>query len=346
MDALEVPSKKAVAKAGSTLIDPAATDEQYHEAMQVLSQWRGLHRYPVNTFQANLRKKCKDFDLKDITIAQRLKRTPSIVRKLKRFPEMNLARMQDIGGLRVVLPSMKDVKRLHEYYLQAERLKHEAILPPKDYIGEPKADGYRSLHQVFKYKNAQRPELDGLRVELQIRTKIQHAWATAVETLGLLERASFKTGDGSEEYRRFFLLCSAMFALKEKTPLPLAIQHMPAEAIRTEIKSHIINLQILDKLKGVAVAAKHIEAASVGKAAYHVMILDVENHKTSLVPFTDAQFDLAKDFYLAQEQALKTNAADVVLISVGDVKEVKKAYPNYFLDTQQFIKEIEKIISG
>ncbi|RSR30520.1 (p)ppGpp synthetase, partial [Acinetobacter baumannii] len=32
---------------------------------------------------------------------------------------------------------------------------------------------------------------------------------------------------------------------------------------------------------------------------------------------------------------------DIVLVSVGDMKAIKKAYPNYFLDTNQFIKEMQ-----
>lgn len=343
MDKLDVPTRKTVSRAGQVLIDDTADDAARNDAMAVLSQWRGLHSYIVNTFQATLRKKCRDFGIKDITVAQRLKRTPSIVAKLKRFPDMNLARMQDIGGLRVVLPSMKEVRRLHEYYLSA-RLPHEAVLPPKDYIDEPKADGYRSLHQVFKYQNKKRPELDGMRIELQIRTKLQHAWATAVETLGLIENASFKTGGGSDDYKRFFLLCSGLFALKEKTPLPAPLDGMAAHEMIEETKHYIEKLQIIEKLKGVMIAAKHINAPNMGKADYHVMVLDLNEKTISLTPFSKSQFELAKAFYLLQEQEKRGSGADVVLISVGEVKDVKKAYPNYFLDTQQFIREVEKII--
>lgn len=345
MQPLDVPSRKAVAKAGAILIDEQAAEQQISEAMQTLSQWRGLHHYPINTFQATLRKKCKDLGINSATIAQRLKRAPSIVSKLKRFPQMNLARMQDIGGLRIVVPSIKDVKRLHQSYLDAPRLKHEAVLPPKDYISSPKADGYRSLHQVFKYRNTTRPELDGLQIELQIRTRLQHSWATAVETLGLIENASFKTGEGSEAHKRFFLLCSALFALKEQTPLPESLADTAPETLLQETRQAIKQLQILEKLKGAAIAAKRIDTAAK-QAAYHVMTLDLAAQTTSLIPFTEAQFELAKAFYLMQEQQLKGRAADVVLISVGSVKEIKKAYPNYFLDTQQFIKEIEKILAG
>ncbi len=47
--------------------------------------------------------------------------------------------------------------------------------------------GYRSLHQVFSINSRTHPKLNSLRVELQIRTKLQHSWATAVRLLELLK---------------------------------------------------------------------------------------------------------------------------------------------------------------
>lgn len=52
-----------------------------------------------------------------------------------------------------------------------------------DYISTPKESGYRSLHLKYKNKNKYRPDYDGLQIEIQLRTKLQHIWATAVETM-------------------------------------------------------------------------------------------------------------------------------------------------------------------
>ena len=49
-------------------------------------------------------------------IAQRLKRLSSIDAKLRRFRNMNLARMQDLGGCRAVLPAVDDVRRVARSY--------------------------------------------------------------------------------------------------------------------------------------------------------------------------------------------------------------------------------------
>ena len=90
--------------------------------------------------------------------------------------------MQDIGGVRTIVGSIEQVRELQAAY-KSSRFKHQ-LVSEKDYIAEPKCDGYRSVHLVFRYVNKRAPDYNGLSVEMQIRTKLQHAWATAVETMG------------------------------------------------------------------------------------------------------------------------------------------------------------------
>ncbi|MFH1447171.1 MAG: RelA/SpoT domain-containing protein, partial [Chloroflexota bacterium] len=172
-------SKSKVNRAGEILALDGESHQEAGWAHKVLINWRACHGYPINTFQATLRNRLKSIDKKAI-VAQRLKRTPSIVSKLRRFSAMKLSRMHDIGGLRAVVGTLHQVRTLEALYNNG-RLRHE-LHKVYDYIKEPKSDGYRSVHLVFKYKNDRAHEYKGLLVELQLRTKIQHAWATAVET--------------------------------------------------------------------------------------------------------------------------------------------------------------------
>ena len=91
-------SRKEVKKAGIILLDDNCEDRTW--ALDVLNNWRACHSYPVNTFQAYLRLKIKTHAYKNYIVVQRIKRTPSIIGKLKRYPEMQLSRMHDIGGMR------------------------------------------------------------------------------------------------------------------------------------------------------------------------------------------------------------------------------------------------------
>jgi putative GTP pyrophosphokinase len=108
-------------------------------SFDVLSNWRACHGYPTNTFQATLRQKLKKID-PDALVAQRLKRMPSILKKLQRFPGMNLSRMQDIGGLRAVVGSMDQLEILYQNY-KGSRFTH-SLISEYDYINNPKESGY------------------------------------------------------------------------------------------------------------------------------------------------------------------------------------------------------------
>lgn len=89
---------------------------EFIHSFRVLNYWRSLHTYSLNTFNSTLRDKVKRQKLKRSIIAQRLKRTPSIINKLKRFKQMNLSLMQDIGGLRAILDNNTQVQKLtHDY---------------------------------------------------------------------------------------------------------------------------------------------------------------------------------------------------------------------------------------
>ena len=65
-----------------------------------------------------------------------------------------------------------------------------------DYVTKGKDDGYRSYHVVFDFQSRDHEAaFDGRRVEVQVRTWLQHSWATAVEAVGLFRRENLKGGD-------------------------------------------------------------------------------------------------------------------------------------------------------
>lgn len=142
-------SRSQVQKAGESLISEAAESKAWADAFLVLSNWRACHGYPINTFQATLRTKLKKIDANAL-VAQRLKRTPSILRKLQRLSGMSLSRMQDIGGLRAVVSTLPMLKKLHSDY-KGTRFTHK-LVSEYDYVSAPKESGYRSIHLVYKYK--------------------------------------------------------------------------------------------------------------------------------------------------------------------------------------------------
>lgn len=284
--ALPTYSKGQVNRAGEILAaDDLSQPDQFLWANAVLANWRACHLYPINTFQALLRQKLKAIDPKAL-VAQRLKRAPSILLKLRRFDGMQLARMQDIGGLRAVVSSMSRLRRLEAAYRNAS-FKHK-LVSSKDYIAEPKADGYRSIHLIYRYSNARAPAYEGLLLELQLRTRLQHAWATAVETMGTFLGQALKSGQGDRPWREFFEIASAAIALVERCPTAPAFAGLSPDQLARRLAASERRLKVLDRLSGFAIAADRITRER-GQGGYHLVILDSASRTVSIRPFAQAR---------------------------------------------------------
>lgn len=328
--------------AGKALVSESSGLEELGQAVEVLTNWRACHGYPINTFQATLRNKLKHIDANAI-VAQRLKRTPSILAKLKRFSTMQLAQMQDIGGLRAVVSSVARVRKIEKEYRDKSRFKHE-LVKSKDYITAPKVDGYRSIHLVFKYKNPLAPKYDGLLIELQLRTQLQHAWATAVETMGTFLGQALKSNQGERKWRRFFEIAGAAFSSIEKCPPVPGYSNMTEKEIFGNLAKAETELHVLDKLRGFAIAASAIKVDQ-RSASYHLIILDSKRKLVQVKPFSMSQLERATVEYAEAEARSKNGEPiEVVLVSAGPIESLRRAYPNYFLDTHDFIRRIEKML--
>ena len=120
--------KAKVDKAGHILVSENSTEEEKEEAMTILNNWRSSHGYPMNTFQARLRQVSKKID-ENYLVVQRLKRAPSIIKKLKRdqTKTMSLSQMQDIAGCRSVLSNVQQVEKLVLLYKKSRGLKHKRV---------------------------------------------------------------------------------------------------------------------------------------------------------------------------------------------------------------------------
>ena len=336
-------SKKQINRAGEILISDEANADERNFAEQVLTNYRASHGYPINTFQATLRAKLKGIDDKAI-VAQRLKRTPSIVLKLKRFDGMKLARMQDMGGLRAVVSSVARVRKLENSYRES-RFLHE-LVSSKDYLAEPKADEYRGIHLIYKYANPNVPEYNGLSLELQIRTRLQHAWATAVETMGTFLGQALKSGQGEDQWREFFAIAGAALAEVEKTKPVAGFEDCSAAQLHQQLLESEQRLRVLEKLSGFAIAADQITTER-GQGGYHLIMLDSVSRTVTIRPFPVAKLEEANIAYAAIEARTKAGEpVEAVLVSADPVESLRKAYPNYFLDTQVFVRQIQRLIDG
>ena len=309
-------------------------------ALDVLNNWRSSHSFPLNTLQMALRQRSASVCEAPI-VAQRLKRVPSIIQKLRRFPNMNLSRMQDIGGARAVLPTMAHVDSLRDVY-RGSRTRHQ-LAEERDYVRHPRDSGYRSIHLVYRYHSDRNDRYNGLRIELQLRTRLQHAWATAVETVGTFLGQSLKASQGREDWLRFFKLIGSGFALVEGGP---AAGNVPADSdsLMTKIRRSAASLRVKETLEAFRHALKTVGLREMHGYKYFLLVLQPEEESLRILAFRNGELTKATEAYLAQEKDLATTSGDTVLVASDSLESLRRAFPNYFLDTRTFVEEMERLL--
>ena len=336
-------SRNHVNRAGDILAhwgDGTDRLEDLIEAFDVLTNWRSCHTYPINTFQATLRQKLKNID-RNAIVAQRIKRVPSIVSKLRRFSKMRLSRMQDIGGLRAIVDTLNNVTQLKHNY-NGSRFHHE-LITEKDYIAKPKPSGYRGVHLVYRYNNIKNDKYNGLLIELQIRDKLQHAWATAVETMGTFLNQALKSSEGPDAWLNFFALAGSAFAHLEKCPPVVGFEGLSQTETFARTIETAKELSVKNKL-AVYSHAVNVTSMVNTSGSYHLVVLDPDKKSVDIKTYSRARLDEANEAYTQTERRITEGEnLQAVLVSAGSIEALRRAYPNYFLDTKQFIMYLDRI---
>lgn len=340
-------SKKEVARAGRKLacdlVWSVDTQDEIRHVFAVANNWRDSHAAPMRRIHAELIAKIRKLGLRHTSgiSAARLKRMTSVRRKLRKI-NVGLESIQDLGGCRAILPSVEDVGRIIEAY--GESCRH-IIYDRNDYIAEPKAGGYRSYHLKLKFIGEGAVEaFSGRRIEVQIRTQLQHTWATAVEAVGLIRGEDLKGGSGDREWLRLFELMSSEFAEHEKcAPVPGAPSGRDRRREIDDLDKRLGAAATLDNLSQAFRAAElHVfdrdtkyflikydpETKEVSVRSYHEPIKGIES-------YDNEEFRLVVD--------PEKPSFDTVLVEVDKVKNLKDAYPNYFGDVHLFRRQLRRI---
>lgn len=332
-------SKSEVDRAGKVLVSEYTTDQALQTALTVINNWRASHSFPLNTFQVGLRSKARRIDDQAL-VAQRIKRLSSIELKLSRFPTMKVSQMQDIGGCRAVLRNIAQVRELEQSYRESS-IKHKP-LRTDDYISSPKVSGYRGIHLIYRYFSDRSDSYNGLLIEIQMRSMLQHAWATAVETVGTFLKQSLKSSQGHDEWLRFFIVMSSAIALREKSTTVPGTSTNRSE-VKAELRKLAKSLDVRRRLQAYGDTLKALDETTAGDGQYFLMALDPKADTITIRSYRRADLERAASDYLAIEKSLdESTGAEAVLVSVDSIAALKKAYPNYFLDTRAFLLALEQ----
>lgn len=320
-------SKSKVNRAGDHVRSNSATTAD----LAAIDDWRAAHRGVLNTFQAILRTRTRGAG---ITVAQRHKRRRTIYDKLSRFKKMQLARMDDVAGCRLIFKTIAELHTFRET-LHKARFDHRRLneIDKYDYIKHPKATGYRGIHDVFEYnvRSDVGRKLAGLLVEIQYRTLVQHSWATAVEVVGFVTESQPKFQKGDKRYEQAMAYASEILArvFEGMTgPFPLLTS---AEVVE--------GFQKLDAELGLLRILKGLIAANTEVADNrNVILIFSPEQQLQIKPYKNAPKALQALFDF--EKSLP--GSDVVLVKATSSEDMRLAFKNYFSDAQDFIERIEQ----
>lgn len=308
--------------------------------LPIINNWRSSHGFPLNTFRVNLQRVARRIDDESL-VAQRIKRLSSISKKLQRFPKMKFSQMQDIGGCRAVVRTVAQVREVADVYAKSSRMRH-ILVHPDDYIAKPAASGYRGIHLIYRYNSDRNEHYNDLKIEVQIRSILQHAWATAVETVGTFLQQALKSNIGEAEWLRFFALMGTVIAYQEGSP-PVPGTPESEEALLSELYEIAINLDVENRLRAYMQAIQVMKQPDSEHADYYLLTIEPAEERVTVKGFRRHQILQATTEYLAVEKNIaKGGAMDAVLVSVDSAASLERAYPNYFADTHVFLR----VLSG
>ncbi|BCG99784.1 GTP pyrophosphokinase [Mesorhizobium sp. 131-2-5] len=341
-------SMEAVRKAGGQLAKPIQfgrdiTAGHYVDTLEIFSianSWRDSHFLPMRSVRFSVGHHMRALRLKG-DMASRPKRMASIRRRL-RESTTNLDTMDDIGGCRAIMADIKGVRSL--LASMRENFPHEIHTREFNYIDEPKPDGYRSHHIVFKYrpKNADTEAFEGRRIELQVRTRLQHTWATAVEAVGLFRGQDLQHGKGEQDWLRLFQLMSAEFALVEQCPVYIGVpDHDDRVRELRDINKRIGATSILEDIKNLIHCSENF-VRSTEKSRYY-LIQYGRDHSVTLEPFRTLMLGVRTLEEIEKKIELRGIDVTAVLVEVDKVEKLFETYPNYFGDVSLFARNLKSI---
>ncbi len=254
--------------------------------------------------------------------------------------------MHDIAGCRVIF---QDIDDLHHF----RRLIHTARFDHKrrgadddrwNYIKNPKPSGYRGIHDVYTYhvepkkgRAGEKQPWNGLLVEIQYRTSIQHAWATAVELAGFITENDPKFDRGNPDFIEFFKVCSEILSRGFEGSFSCLPDHTNKDIIEKfedlENKTHMIRLfSEIRRSEG----SINLDGASILIFRYEADLFS--ENQLEIRSFETVNQAISE--YNRLEEIL-SDKADIVLVGSRSGESIKSAYRNYFSDAEEFISLIQ-----
>ncbi len=303
----------------------------FEEDLRMLQHLRTTYKEPLAIIFGYLCKISHKIN-KESICTFRIKRIESIFSKLQRQPQMEVQRMADIAGCRCIVPTTEDVFRIFELFKKREKKLPFSIGEPKDYIREPKLNGYKSLHFNVKLKRK-----SNKKIEIQIRSIQQHNWATLVEITDVLFKSKLKEYNDkfNPELYEFHKLLSKqdneMTITDKRRITNISGKYRYLEKVGNVFNQNSVDLRTQrNKLK-------------VSQKSYFLLSTNSEG-KTDIQVFGNYKEAEQEYFNMFSNNPNKKN---IVLANLKNAtfNKLSIAYSNYFLTYNDTLLRILKIIS-
>lgn len=341
--------RKAIKRAGKAI----AAGKETSTDLKVVDLWRASHGYVINNFQAWFKKHLAKTEIQ-ADFAQRLKRRKTVVEKLKRrHPDGRLlisdvTTMHDFAGCRLIFDTLDDLHQFRQHMHSktvTQNIKHKLSGKSEkyNYIDHPKPSGYRGIHDVYRHfprphrrgDNSSLP-WHGLNVEIQYRTKVQHAWATAVEISDIIdsERTKFEL-EGGERFK-FFSIASEILA-RHFEDCSFAHCEKTNEELVRELNILEQKLGILERLAALKVLG------GFEKLGRH-NVLNITRPNDDILLEVHRFRSPKKAIEKANELESDLFSLNAVYVRADNPSQLRSAYRNYFADPEDFVALITKAI--
>jgi ppGpp synthetase/RelA/SpoT-type nucleotidyltranferase len=323
------------------------TIEEEIEMEDIFDEYRKAHLEPLTHCTLELQSWLSEYQGR-YYIAQRLKRKPQILRKLKRL-SVRLSQLQDIGGCRIIVEDNREVDALL-HYIESKVEKGGAgftISRVTDYRQLGRDDtGYRALHIILDHA--------GYRIELQLRSRIQHFWSESIERTSVVYGYYIKEKEGDPSVIDYFKALSNAFHEIESGRQLSAFDRLRLNSMREAAESKIresdrnkvlgsyVNTDIIRTLS-------QIETSKGYAFNNWIIIFDWNSGAFVSWDIVEREADSAIKAYVAKERQFPAkDGFEVVLIGSSDVATVKDTHSHYFgvEETVDSLRELEGIATG
>ncbi len=311
------------------------------------SEFRLGHRNIIEQFRMRARQHLKK---KDHLFASRIKKRQTIICKLQdRFSTMDLTRMQDIAGCRIFFPSIKDLVAFRATFLRLKlrNVKRISEEGQYDYISKPNpVTGYRGIHDVFQEMPTGLKGEIRAKIEVQYRTWVQHAWATALEIWDNYYQHGAKFGREQPDVQQFFLLVSELFWRYLDNGKASPKLDISAKKLFADIRRYDEQLQVLDKFVSIYNSKIRPPARSKVKIVPHKpqslvlqRSIDVETSKPQRLIVKQTNWNELEENLFKNERT--EQGFDFVFVCTD---QYARTYNNYLNNPAQFLKYLRRAL--